>query len=235
MFQRRHSEAIDLFERSLTSFKAVNDEAWQVRNLLHHAAALTYSDRHEEVLAPLEEAKRILKSFPDEDLSFLVNHTAAYNLARTGKWGQAKELLTVVSEHYQITRPLWRYQCQWVEGIVEHGLGHLEAADEWYLQASRGLEAIGETLYVNLIMLDLAMLYAETRQIAKVVEVAVAVCRFFDALKLCDETVMSLELLKTAIAQVDIDQAVLSQFRSNLWRDPIVTLQQKRGVRDFHP
>ncbi len=89
----------------------------------------------------------------------------------------------------------------------------------------RGFEALGEPLYAALVLLDLAILRSEAGEVASVVDIASSICRFFEPLKLYDETVASLLLLHQAIDRSEVTKDILRSVRSSLWRDPLVALQ----------
>jgi tetratricopeptide (TPR) repeat protein len=224
MFQRRHQEAIDLFDIAFGRFEEAGDCSWQIRTLLHRAAALIYSDSYKEAEPTLKKATALLDIEHDEHLAFRVKYTMSYELVKIARFDDAKAALATITKEHQVRIPTLRFQIQWVEGTIDHGLGKTDAAEASYLSAQRGFETLNELLYEALVVLDLTVLYAETEQMTKVIENSIATCRFFESIKLYDETLANLELLRIAIHQTDVTAQSLRALRSALWRDPLMTL-----------
>jgi hypothetical protein len=100
----------------------------------------------------------------------------------------------------------------------------MDAAEEKYLAALKGLEDLDETFYAALLQLDLAVFYTETGRRDTVIEICRNVCAILDAMKLYDETMVSLRLLSQAVAETRVTAKILRDVRSSLRTDPLTEL-----------
>ena len=226
MFQRRHVEAIGLYDYSLPALEQAGDVRFQIQSLLHRAAALRYDQRFEEATSTLRKAKALLKGETAEELTFWVNHDTIVALTRAGDFHLAKaHLKSIAQEVSRLPIPLWGYQVQWLKAVIDHGLERTESAEADYLSSWHGFQALGEPLYAALVMLDLAILYSEAGKIDRVIEIATTIFHVFDSLKLNDETVACIKLFREAITQTRVTSTLLARVRFLLWCDPLVALQ----------
>ena len=225
MFQRRQVEAIDLYDSALPPLEKARDVRFQIKTLLQRALALIYHTRFEEVEPTLKTARCLLKDEADEELAFCIIHTRIVASARAGKFDRAEnQLKTIADRVVKLSVPLWRCQILWLEAIIDHGLGRLELAETKYLSSWHDFGDLDEPLKAALVLLDLAVLYSETGEATKVIEISTKICHVFESIKLYNETTASLRLLYDAISRVQVTEAALREVRFALWRDPLVGL-----------
>ncbi len=221
MFQRRFDEATEILDAAVPAFKKAENCHWEVTALVHRALVSIYATRHEEAMPPLRQATALAGGV-NEPLAFRVTHTMVIALVWAEHFNQAEACLKSLRQPFG--RELWYWQTRWLQASIDHGLGRVEGAEEKYLSALKGLEALEETFYAALLHLDLAVLYAEAGQRIKVVEICRSICPVLDAMKLHDETVVSLRLLSQAVAETRVTAKILRDLRSSLRRDPLTEL-----------
>ncbi len=129
-FQRRHDEAVELFDVALPAFEEAGSESWQIKTLIQRAASLDCAESHEAALETLGRAAGL----PGADVdyfAFLLPYTTAIALLRVDCFADARELLKDLSYHRGFGSAKWRNS--WLEAYVDHGFGRLTEAEEKYL------------------------------------------------------------------------------------------------------
>lgn len=221
MFQRRFDEAAEILEEASPAFQKAGSRQWEVTALLHRALVSIYTTRHEEAVVLLRQAAGLIDGVT-EHLAFRVLHTMATALVWAERFEEAEACLQALSPPFE--QELWLWQTKWLEASVDHGLGRMDAAEEKYLAALKGLENLDETFYTALLQLDLAVFYTETRRRSSVIEICEGICVALDAMKLYDETMVSLRLLSQAIEETRVTTKVLRNLRASLRTDPLTGL-----------
>ncbi len=215
-FQRRHDEAVEVFDVALPAFEGAGDEPWQIATLNHRATALRYAESHEEALATLTKAAA-LPGAASEPFATELLRDIAITLVRLGRFSDAEnQLLTLRDESMALH---WRHR--WIEAYVAQGIGRLEQAEEKYLATAKMLEELDEPLYRALLLLDLVVLYADQKRTADVIPLCNTIYPVFESLRLYDETMASVRLLGQAISESCVSTDVLRSLRSSLRRDPL--------------
>lgn len=228
MTQRRLEEALADFEEADSVFEAQGSSEWRIKALLYKVTALTYAERLAETTEPLDRAVGLLDSRADRGLVFALDFLAASIPERAGRFEEAARRLEALKAA-KIEIPLWRFQVQWLDACVDQGLGR-PSAETKFLAAWKGFQRLGEPLYESFLLLDLAIVYAEEGRSAEVVEIAGKILSVFSALRLCEETLLSLRLLGEAVSRARVPDRVLQEFRARLRRDPLVELGRGRPL-----
>jgi hypothetical protein len=224
MFQRRHGEVFALFDQALPPFESTGDVHFQVRTLLQRIAALSYASRFEEVEPTARKAAALLQTAPDEGLSFRIAYAAVSSLARAGCFERAEaSFQSLAAKVATVEEPVWLHLIRWAGAIVDHGLGRFGAAEEKYLSGRLGFQSLHQVRYEAFLCLDLAVLYSETGDSAKVLEICPAICRFFEGLRLSDETLAAFQLLRTAVARAEVTADLLRNVRAQVCQDPLAS------------
>lgn len=217
-FQRRHDEAVRLFDVALPAFEEVGAEEWQIRTLIQRAASLDYAEHYEDALATLTR----VSSFPgsgSKDFSVLLAYNAAATLVKLGRLEQAKLHLASLDGDYRSDTEEWRHQ--WLEARIEQESGEADQAEKKYITAVQSLEDSGESLYRSLVLLDLAVMYAEQDRSLDVIRICKSIYPVFESLKIYEETLASVRLLGQAIADSRITVDLLRDLRASFLRDPL--------------
>lgn len=220
--QRRLDEALADFEDAYSVFEEQGSSEWLVKTLLHKVMALAYGERLPETTEPLEKAAALLDSGTDPDLAFTIEFFATSMLERTGQFEEAEKRVEAL-RLARVASPLWRFQVQWLDANIDQGLDR-PGAEAKFLSALNGFKTLGEPLYESFLLLDLAIAYAEKGRSAKVIEIAGRILSVFSALRLYEETIVSLKLLGDAVSRAQVPSRLLKEFRGRLRRDPLVEL-----------
>lgn len=220
-FQRRHEEAVQTFDIAFRFLEGTKAEAWQVRTLILRAAALGYAERFDESLTTLWRAES-LPGADHEHFSFLLPHTIVTVLVRANRCTEAKERLRELDPTRGFGASRWRVR--WLEAYLAHGDGELLESEAKYLAAVRELEDLEEPLDHAVVLLDLAVLYADLKRSVDLLSICKTIYRFFDSLRLHEETSVSIRLLGQAILEERVSRDLLRRLRSSLNRDPLAWL-----------
>lgn len=218
-FQRRHDEAVEIFDLAFEAFEEAGDEAWQIRTLAQQAATLGYAGRYESALETFLKASTMpgAGALPfSGDLPLSIAVTLAY----LGRYSEAQPYLDVSSLAQGSRDSAWRRS--WAQGRVSHGLGRLAEAEVQYRSAVGMLETLHETFYRSWVLLDLALLLAEKQEHAEVVEICKIIHPVFESRKLYDETLASVRLLGIALSRESVPLDILRGLRSSILQDPLI-------------
>lgn len=227
-FQRRFKEALELLDSSVLIFKRIGNRWRQTEELMSRAAAASYAGWSEMAISDLTMALGIVNELKAEDLKLKVVISLGMALVNSGNFEGGKAIVKDVDRRLcQSVNPMLLHQLQWIEGIAGHGLGNHDLAEEEYIASRTGFEDQGQAFYTAFVDLDLAILYTEMHRPAAAARNSAAALRFFEALMLGRETMVSLGLLKDAIYRKDVTEAVLRELRSSLRADPLVALLKK--------
>jgi len=225
IFRRRFKEALKLLDYSLVIFEKVGDQRRLIEGLMTRAAAADYAGCSEAAVSNLEAALGIAKALKDEDFRIKVSVNLGMALVNWNRFEDGASVIKSFGRHvcYQVD-PRLAHLVQWIEGIVQHGLGNPSSAEEKYLAAYAGFEGMGDLFYATFVDLDIAILYAETGKATEVCRIAAAILSFFEALSLSDEALVSLRLLKDTLRSQAVSEAVLRRVRSALRGDPLAAI-----------
>lgn len=218
-FQRRHDEASELFDVALPAFEEAGDRQWEIIALTHRASSLGYQG---DLEAALETFFRAAAFPPEVTEPFAVDLLCDVSsaLERLGRFEEAQVFLEAARSSPTFSEPNWRW-C-WLQATIDQGLGRLDAAESRYLEASRLLEGLKEPLYLALLQLDLALLYAGQQRMAEVLQIGKTILPVFERLKLYDETLISVQLFGRALSRSAMTTDVLQGVKSALTCDPLV-------------
>lgn len=228
MTQRRLDEALADFEDADSIFDAQGTSEWRIKALFQKVTTLFYGERLAETHGPLEKAMALQDSRTDPGLVFALDFLAASIPEWAGRFEEAERRLQPLKSA-PVAAPLLRFQVQWLEARIDHGLGR-PCAEAKFLSAWDGFKSLKEPLYESFLLLDLAIAYSEKGRSAKVVEIAGKVLAVFSALRLYDETLLSLRLLAEAVSRAQVPGHVLRELRACLRRDPLVELGRGRSL-----
>lgn len=223
--QRRYDEAFESFDVSLPAFEEAGAEAWQVTTQSHLASALGYAGRHDLAIEALTKAAT-LPGAESKPFGFVLPFNIAAALAYLGRYSEAEKYLAASRTAEGFDDFEWRWR--WVQAKVDHGTGRISEAEAGYRSNVRHLEGLDESLYSSLVLLDLAVLYAEQVETGKVIEICQKICPVFESLRMYDETLASVQLLGAAIASDSISVEILQDLRLSMLHDPLVDLRTFR-------
>ena len=230
IFQRRFKEALKVLDRSRAIFEQRGNRRRHVEQLMHKAAAAIYASWSEMAISDLTVALDIVEALQDEDLRVQVTISLGSVLVKAGQPERSTVVVKALDRQLvEFVNPLFLHQLQTVEGDAEYALGNVALAEEKYLKARTGFEALNKPYYTAFVELELAILYCETGRTADAVPAATATLHFFEALTLRREFLVSLGLLKDALRSRTVSEIVLQEVRSALQADPLVTLSEMPG------
>ncbi len=222
MFQRRHDEAIEAFDVAMPAFEEAEETSWMISTLTGRASALFYTDQLKISIETLQKARQLLRESNFHALEIEYDLTIA--LVASERFDEAmKTVVKLEAAADRDKRPLSRHLVHWVMANIHEGLGEYETAERLYLATSQELESLGEPIYLGLLLLDLAVMYATVGKSHQVSALTQSIYPTFAAARLYDETLASIEMLScTTISAAD-----LHTVRSCLRHDPLVALWSK--------
>jgi hypothetical protein len=151
-------------------------------------------------------------------------------LMKTGDFQQAEvQLISLRKKYPYPQKPLWGGQVLWLSAKIDHGLGKLAPAEKQFQLGLNRLSDLEEPLYTALLLLDLALLYSETKRLTKTIEISIQILPIFESMKLYDETMSVIRLFSIAIIQTNVTSSILRDLRHSLERDPLLEVMLKRS------
>ncbi len=226
-FQGRYDPAMDLTDRSLKIFRRIGDRREEAIQLIQRATVATYSGLPEKAVSDYAAALEIADELKAEDLALMIWISQASLLANMGCYERAEALLASVDRRLsQQVNPLLLHQVESIEGMVEHGYGRLESAEAKYLAARSGFDDLDAPFYSAFVSLDISILYCEVNRFSEAIPICAEIVSFFESLTLGEEALMSLCLLKDALARRDVTTSILRELQTLLLADPLVEISQ---------
>lgn len=226
-FQGRYEPAMDLTTRSLEIFRKIGDRREEAIQLMQRASVATYSGKPEEAVSDYSAAIRIADELKSEDLAVMIRISQASLLANMGSFEVAESLLALVDRSLSRgINPLLPHQIESIEGTIEQGYGRLESAEAKYLAARSGFDLLDLPFYSAFVALDLSILYCEMDRYSEAIPICSEIVSFFESLTLGEEALMSLCLLKEALARRDVTTSTLRKLQTLLLTDPLVGISQ---------
>ncbi|MCP4548424.1 MAG: hypothetical protein GY835_18360 [bacterium] len=108
------------------------------------------------------------------------------------------------------------YQLRWIAGLVEQGREDFELTERYLEEAHSGLVERGEMGYTAMVLLDLAILYAEEGRSAQVMKATIEALPLLEALQLGREATAAVKVLRDAVEADQVSLEVLKEVRAAL-------------------
>lgn len=213
-YQRRYQEALGLVNRAIPIFEKYDQAASLAAAYALRGGVLRDMGATESAVVDFHLSLNIVDERKDHIiyLSALSGISLAYRLL--GKLQEAKHELTKAMESCDAIRStVSYYQIVWTFGLLEHELGNLANAEVSLNNALAGLSEAEEIGYSAVVLLDLALLYAEQGRPAKVLDMAVKALPMLESLKLREEALGALRLLHRAVESEGISLPILQNLR----------------------
>lgn len=221
--QGRYDVAKELTNRGLEIFRKIGDRREETIQLMQRARIATYSGHSEEAVSDYARALELAGDLQAEDLTVMIRISQAGLLALVGSYERATTVLSGVDrKKSQQLNPLLPHQMEVIDGQIEQGFGRLHAAEAKYLAARWGFQKLEASLDAACASLNIAILYSEMNRFSEVVETCLETVPFFESLTLGEDALVSLCLLKDAVARRDVSTAILRDLQSVLLTDPLV-------------
>lgn len=194
--RQRVGLSIDLLKRSYRIYRRFGDQHLAGRSLLKRAVSEGYKTPAAS-LALLVEAVELIDPYRDRHLAWTAVHNLLWGLMEIGRYEAARELL-------EESRPLYEEFSDrrnvllrlWLEGRLAAGLGHLEQAEMYYIEAYMGFNRAGRPYNAALVQLDLALLLGSQGRLDEVRSLVGEILATFRALKSEREAIAALLMLK---------------------------------------
>lgn len=200
--QSRFTDAVSLLERSVTIYRNLSMQELEARSLVKLGRAVGHGGQPDRAVELLEQAVGLLGDSDDSNLAFLARHNIVAFLNDAGEHQKAaRSLKAILPEYDKLAddRPL-QIRRRWLEGRIHEGLGELDEAAT-ALREVRSIFAEEERAFDNaLVTLDLAAVYLQMGETAKVQRLAEEMYPVFRSQDVHRHAVAALILFKQAAA-----------------------------------
>ena len=215
--QRRFDEAAALLERSLAIYREINDPAKAGAVMLNQASLLFTGGRPLDAARAVEEALTLIDPENEPRLYLCGSHNLATYLCSAGLHARAKESLDAHAELYRRFGDVYaQLRHEWLQGLIEAGLGRPAAAEEALRRVRRGFIERGQGYDAALVTLDLALLYAEQGRHRDVLRLAEQTVPLFAAQDVHREALAALLMFQQAAREEAVTVRLVEQLAARL-------------------
>ncbi len=216
-YQRLIEEATELTEQALAVYRAADQPVLHAQALVLKAGIHRHLDEVRAGISDYREALVLLTGAEEPYLS-LCAHSGLANCHRLlGEYTEAEEVLAEAETLCEVLDfKVGGHQVRWITGLVKQGRGDLELAEHYLEEARSGLAEMGEMGYTAIVLLDIAILYAEQGRSSKAADPAIEALPLLDALQLGREAMAGVKVLRDAIEAGELTLAVLKDVRAAL-------------------
>lgn len=215
--QRRFDEAADLLEQSLATYREVNEPANAGAVMLNQASLHFTGGRPLDAARVVEEALTLIDPETEPRLYLCGSHNLATYLCSAGLHAQAKENLDAHAELYRRFGDVYaQLRHEWLQGLIEVGLGRPAAAEETLRRVRSGFIDRGQGYDAALVTLDLALLYAEQGRHRDVLRLAEQTVPLFAAQDVHREALAALLMFQQAAREEAVTVRLVEQLAARL-------------------
>lgn len=196
--QHHFGEALQIWDQSLTLYKASGGAAKVGDILVKKAKTLEDSGEPERAISELERAISVIDP-ADSRLSFYARHNLLACLILVGRFEEAARLLPSVQElSHQSPSTINLVRLQWAEARIAFGLGHNEDAESHFRQVQREFLHRGMAYDAALVSLDLAVVYAQEGRNDELRQLALEIIPIFEAQDVYREALAAMLMFQNA-------------------------------------
>jgi tetratricopeptide (TPR) repeat protein len=221
--QRRYPEAMMLFDEVEEAHRVAGDLHAAGRVLLAKSNSLLQRGEPQKALRKLDQALELLDPVREPALFRIAAHNRIAILIDAGHFDLASQTLQSAEDLLASGGRLDQARLLWARARIYAGLGHLALAEEALRQTLEELTALGVRAHAALAGLELATLLLHRGESAEARELAAQAVATFTPLKVRDEQLEALLVLREAL-QADLLTAALlrnvSDFLQRSERDP---------------
>lgn len=217
--QRRFEEAMALLDDAVNLYREVNEPQLQGRALISKGLVLLYASEIEPSMSCLRNGLFLIDPAEEPRLVIVAQQNLIYCLNDSGRAVEARSLI-------DDARPLWRQvgrrldlvRLRWLEGKVESNLGHLDQAEEAFLEVRAAFLADDIAYDVALVSLDLAAIYARQGRAAETKRLSAEMLPIFRARDVHREAIAALLFFQRAAEMEQLTLSVVDEIAAYLER-----------------
>jgi tetratricopeptide (TPR) repeat protein len=233
--RRLFDRAIRLLDRTISIARKAGDRHRQGIALIQKAHCDTERGQPEAALPLLLQAQALLQSSADPRLLLVVQHNILFALVNAGRFEEAAAGLDDTRALCrQLDYPIDRIRIDYLEGMVFHGLGRLDDAEERFRSALQAMLAEGLDYDAALVGLDLAALLSQQNRHTEVRELAAAMLPVFTSHRIHREAIAALLVFQEAVKREELSAQLvgeLSAYLRNAASDPQLRFQPPAWLR----
>jgi tetratricopeptide (TPR) repeat protein len=198
--QHRFSQALGLLRRSLAIFLDLGETHRAGRALVRMSSAHVYIGEPETAISLLYRALDLIDPSREPRLLLVAWHNLINDLSESGRFMEAQKFLVRARPLYKRFPQAWsRNPYIWIEGQVARGLGQLDRAEAFFLEARDGFLLADAAYDTALVSLDLASLYVEQGRMAELRQVAEQMVPIFSSQQIHREALAALDYWRQAV------------------------------------
>ncbi|HSG40078.1 MAG TPA: hypothetical protein VLE27_10610 [Thermoanaerobaculia bacterium] len=233
--QRRFSDAFEMLDR-LYEIHTKGDRHADChlagRALVKKAMALGEMGEPELALGLLHQAEGLVEPQRDSRLYLCLRHNLLWDLAHTGRYEEAQEMLPgVITLCQELGNPMDMLRLRWTEGRIAAGLGRTGQAIEVLQELRQEFAERGIAYDAALITLELTALYAKEGRYAEVKELSLEMAEIFRAHEVHREGLAALLFFQQAAERERVTAKLareIATFLEKLRVDPDLRFERRR-------
>lgn len=196
----RFDEALRSLRRAIKIFREVGEIHRAGRSLVKTATVHHFMGEPEQAISLLYQALELIDPAREPRLQLIAWHNLIDDLAETGQFMKAQQLLMKARPLYQqFSHPRFQHPREWVESKIARGLGQRNLAEALLLKARNGFLSEGKPFDVALVSLDLALVYAEQNRVNELKRIAEEIVPIFSSHQIHREALAALSFWRKAV------------------------------------
>ncbi|HEX6901269.1 MAG TPA: hypothetical protein VF789_16210 [Thermoanaerobaculia bacterium] len=213
--QRRLEEALALVDRVIDLNRETAHRAELGKALLKKGKILQESGDLSGAIEAVQHSLLELADVRQTRLFAYAFHNLFYFLTLAGRFEEAQSMLPEVHDLLGTAgEPLDLLRLRWTEGILAHGLGQTEEAEEAYRTVQREFLRLGKGLDAALVSLNLAVLLWEQGRTDELKEIAAEMMLAFESREVYREALAALALFQRACAEERVTEDLIRHVAS---------------------
>ncbi len=210
--ERRFTDACGLLDSVFEAYRRSGETHLAGRALISKANALAFDNDFEGARGLIAQGLARLDARLEPRVVLSGIHSLILFAAEGEAFAEARGLIDEARGLYeQCGGPTDLIKLRWIEGRIEAGLGHAEAAEITFWEVRDEFEGRGLVYESAIVALDLAMLWLPQRRSAEILELVEEMLETFRALGIRREAIAALLVLRRAL---DRDRATNELVRS---------------------
>lgn len=216
-FRRCYGEALELVGQVLVLYRKIDEPVLIAHALILRGGISRHVGELGDAITDYREALALLAE-EDKPYLCLCAQSGLANCHRLlGEYDEAEKALAEAEVLCEgLNFKVGGYQLRWIAGLVEQGRKDFELAERYLEEAHSGLVERGEMGYTAMVLLDLAILYAEEGRSAQVMKATIEALPLLEALQLGREATAAVKVLRDAVEANQVSLEVLKEVRAAL-------------------
>ncbi len=216
---RRFETSLKLLNKVVAIHRRSGESHLQGRALLKTAITHAESGDLTTALRIIRRGVRLITPDREPRLSLCFRHTEVLYINQLGRHREAEKRMDEIALLYARFPDTWtQLRRRWLCGEIAEGLGHRDKAERDYLHVQSGFLEQGIGYDAALVSLNLAALYAEQGETAKIKDLACQMFKIFESRDVHREAIAALILFQRAAQEEAVTRRMARDLNAYLKR-----------------